>query len=119
RWALPKGKHEVIEDRTVVDVVDIDLVVHIAQFHVGEDGDAPVGVNNASPLPHGKTLDRGVIIVEGKPDLLQVVLTFDASGGLANLLNSGQQQPDEDGDDGDHDQQFNQCEGGAPSRQRM
>src|SRR5262249_2646381 len=43
-------------------------------------------------------------------DLLEVVGTGRAVRGLADLLDSGDQQADQDGDDGDHHQQFDQRE---------
>ena len=45
-----------------------------------------------------------------RADLLHVVAATHAGGGLADLLHRRQQQPDEDGDDGDHDQQFDEGE---------
>src|SRR5207248_369207 len=36
---------------------------------------------------------------------------LDPDGRLADLLDGGQQQPDQDGDDGDDHQQFDECEG--------
>ena len=50
------------------------------------------------------------VVVQGEADLLQVVLALHAGGGLADLLDGGQQQADQDGDDGDHDQQFDERE---------
>ena len=49
-----------------------------------------------------------VIVVQSQPHLLQIVFTLTAAGRLAGLLNRRQQQRYKDGDDGDHDQQFNQ-----------
>ena len=43
-------------------------------------------------------------------ELLHVVLTLHAGGGLADLLDGGQQQADQDGDDGDHHQQLDEGE---------
>jgi hypothetical protein len=51
--------------------------------------------------------------VQGQADLPQVVLALGALGGGADLLDGGQEQADQDGDDGDHDEQFHQREGGA------
>jgi hypothetical protein len=56
--------------------------------------------------------DRGgiaaeiVVIMERQTDLLQVVLAFAASCGLANFLDGRQEQPDQDSDDCDDDEQL-------------
>jgi len=54
--------------------------------------------------------------VGGQRDLLEVVGALDAGGGLAHLLDGGQQEADEDGDDGDHHQQLDQREAGLSQR---
>jgi len=48
--------------------------------------------------------------VTGQAELLEVVGALHACGGLSDLLDGGQQQADEDGDDGDHHQQLDQRE---------
>jgi hypothetical protein len=59
---------------------------------VGEDA----GQRRQAPL--------GIVaVVQGQADLLEVVAAGGAVSGLADLLDAGQQQPDEDGDDGDDD----------------
>src|SRR4029453_4930135 len=57
-----------------------------------------------------KSIERVVVIVEGQPDLLQIVLALGAAGRLPRLLHGRQQERDEHADDGDHDQKLNQCE---------
>src|SRR5262249_60991536 len=52
--------------------------------------------------------------VEGQADLLEVVGALRAPGGLADFLHRGQEQADEDGDDGDHNQQLDEREGATP-----
>ena len=52
-----------------------------------------------------------LVVVAGKADLLQVVLAGHPVGGLPDLLDSGQQQADQDGNNGDDDQQLNEREG--------
>jgi hypothetical protein len=47
--------------------------------------------------------------VQCQPDLLQVVLALGPVSGFTGLLNSGQEQTDEDREDGNHHQDFNQC----------
>ena len=51
-----------------------------------------------------------VIIVQRQADLLEVVRTAHAIGGLAHLLHGGEEQTNQDGDDGNHDQQFDERE---------
>jgi len=51
--------------------------------------------------------------VDGQPDLLQVVLALHAVGRLPDLLDGGQQEADQDGDDGDDDEQLNERKGTA------
>jgi len=58
-----------------------------------------------------------VIVVKGHAELLQLATALHASGGLADLLNGGQEQADQDGDDGDHHQQLDQGEAGEPASQ--
>ena len=45
-----------------------------------------------------------------RPICLRLLALLHARGGLADLLDGGQQQADEDGDDGDDDEQFDQRE---------
>ena len=56
-----------------------------------------------------------VVVVRGQGDLVQVVRTADAVGGLADFLDGGQEQPDQDADDGDDDQQLDQREPTRPA----
>ena len=49
-----------------------------------------------------------VVVVQGQSELLDVVLAAHAGRGLAHLLNSRQQQADQDRDDGDHHEQLDQ-----------
>ncbi len=48
--------------------------------------------------------------MDGDGELLQVVDRLRACGRSANLLDGRQQQTNQDGDDGDHDQQFDERE---------
>src|SRR5437867_1778529 len=54
-------------------------------------------------------------VVDAQADLLEVVAALDPPGRLATLLYGGQQQRHEDADDGDHDEQLDQGEGGPPA----
>ena len=58
----------------------------------------------------GEALVGRVVVVDGQADLLEVVLALQPGRGLADLLDGGEQQPDQDRDDGDHDEQLDQGE---------
>src|SRR5262249_58416931 len=65
----------------------------------------------------GRQGDLGVVVVaEGQAELLEVVGALHPRGGVADLLDGGEEQADEDGDDRYHHQQLDQCEGLAPAR---
>src|SRR5262249_30754950 len=51
---------------------------------------------------------------DGQTKILQLVLTLCPSRGFTHLLHGGHQQANQDGDDGDHDEQFDQCESASP-----
>jgi hypothetical protein len=51
-----------------------------------------------------------VVAVHGDAELLEVVLALQARGRLADLLDGGDQQADQDGDDRDDHQQLDQRE---------
>src|SRR5262249_45823785 len=64
--------------------------------------------------------DRQVVVdvveaVQRQAELLEVVGALDARGGLAHLLDGGEQQADEDGDDRDDDEQLDQRERDPPA----
>ena len=65
-----------------------------------------------------QTFAVGLVVVASQGDLLEVVRALQAGGGLADLLDGGQQQADQDGDDGDDHQQFDQSEGATGTRTR-
>ena len=69
-----------------------------------------VGVDLAAKRGGRKTPELVVIGVQGQPNLLEVVFALDAPGCLTRRLHCGEQQPDEDRDDRDHDQEFDQRE---------
>ena len=66
-------------------------------------------VNLTVRTPRKRQVDV-VVIVHCQPDLLQVVFALGATSGRASLLNGRKQQRNQDRYDGDHDQQFDQCE---------
>ncbi len=59
-----------------------------------------------------------VIVVHRQADLLEVIFAGKQIGGLANLLDRGQQQGDQHADDRDHDEQFDQGERSSGRRGR-
>ncbi len=70
----------------------------------------------ASEAPSGNELVRGVVIVQGQTDLLQVVDALRTAGGLTSRLHGGQEECDQHGDDGDDDKQLDQRECSTYSR---
>src|SRR5262249_53153432 len=71
---------------------------------------------DALDVKTGHVAEGALEVVGGQGDLLEVVLALHAGGGLADLLDGGQQQTNQDGDDRDHDEQFDQRE---PPRPRV
>ena len=59
----------------------------------------------------GRAAMGAFVIVDGQAELLEVVLALGSPGGLAGLLNGGEQEGDQDRDDGDDDQELNEREG--------
>src|SRR5262249_52713106 len=55
-------------------------------------------------------LEAVVVVLPRQGDLLDVVLAGGAVGALTHLLDGGDEQADEDGDDGNHHQQLDQRE---------
>lgn len=51
-----------------------------------------------------------LVVVNGQSDLFEVVLALSPSSCLPGLLDRRKQQGDQDGNDGDDDEEFNQCE---------
>ena len=60
----------------------------------------------------------GVVVVHPNPDLLEVITAAHAAGGFTSGLYGWEQQPDEDADDGDHNEQLHEreCVSGAIER---
>jgi len=54
-----------------------------------------------------------VVVVQRQADLFEVVGAAHAGGGLADLLDGGEEEADQDGDDRYHLQQLDQREGAA------
>ena len=93
---------------------EVDAPVQVVLLDVGEElaVGRPAGIGSGAgprchvirPLAEGKCLESIVIIVQGQPDLLQVVGALGAVGRFAHFLHGRQQQGDQDANDGDHDQ---------------
>jgi hypothetical protein len=58
----------------------------------------------------GKEFEGAHVIVDPHANLMHVVLTTDARRRRAHLLNGGDKKANEDGNDGNHHQQLDQCE---------
>ena len=56
---------------------------------------------------------RRVEILDRQGELFEVVDALGSAGRLTHLLHGRQEQADEDGNDGDHDEQFDEREGTA------
>src|SRR5262249_52355972 len=77
-------------------------------------------VGAAKGAAHGRQAARLVVaVVQADRDLVDVVAALDPSRRLADLLDGGQQQPNQDGNDGDDDQQLNQREAFTTRRGRL
>src|SRR5262249_1443247 len=59
------------------------------------------------PVRHGgESLVVVVVVVDSQSELFEIIAALHACRRFADLLDGGQQQADEDGDDGDHHQQL-------------
>src|SRR5262249_48628644 len=87
------------------------LLLEVRQQRV-EDVDKSAGA--AVVVPDARHLLRGIgAVVDGEADLLDVVGALHASRRLADFLNGGGQEAEENGNDGNHDQQFDEREAGT------
>src|SRR5262249_14149529 len=76
----------------------------VLRLAVGPQGLATIGTKRRWHEP--AVLTAGV--VDGQAELPQVIKTRNSVRSLADLLDRGEEQPDEHADDGNHDEQFNQ-----------
>src|SRR5581483_6252773 len=106
-----------------VDVVLLDVrqQVHQHPYPLGRVGAgrggggevAAVGIVDVgfgAVVAGGQNPVGSVVVVGGQADLLEIVRAAHSGGGLADLLDGGQQQADQDRDDRDHHQQLDQRE---------
>src|SRR5262249_55085755 len=89
----------------------LGLLVEVVLLDVRQDEAGPADAVAEDFLAAGRQrLIRVVVVVHGQAELLEVVLALDAGGGLAHLLHRRQQEPDQDGNDGDYHQQLDEGE---------
>src|SRR5260370_38833 len=88
-------------------------LLSLARVAVESALSAPLQYNSKMSAAHA-ALGEGtvdiMIVVASQSHLLEVVLAFHAVGGLAHFLHGRQEQPNQDGNDGDHHQQLDQGE---------
>jgi hypothetical protein len=64
-------------------------------------------------IKRGKSPVRRFIVVHGECKLANVVAALHSTSRLASRLYRGQQQPNKNANDGNHDKEFNESEGAA------
>src|SRR5262249_37666027 len=91
-------------------LAEVDQLVNAVLLQVGQeedvDGVTAACARGGEGAAGWELPGVGLVIVQGQADLVQIVLTGHLVGGLADPLDGGDQQPDQDGDDGDHDEQL-------------
>ena len=114
------NKHLVRGRLTGCSIVSIaveheEAIVDIFCFHVGHDQVVPTESLVLIHLPRiGEGIVGVVIIMHGQDNLMEIVLAAHAVGRFADLLHGRQQQPDQNGNNGDNHKQFDQCKPLAP-----
>src|SRR5262249_36514475 len=103
-------------------LLEVDLPIDVVLFEEGQQlrGPAParphvvvwgaVGIRVAIDVAGREATVDALVGVERQPDLLEVVGALQASRRLADLLDGGQQQADQNADDGDDNEQLDQGE---------
>src|SRR5262249_50802556 len=102
--------------RVPVDVESV-LPEQVVLFDVRQDLRRPrmsheaLGRRGEFAFPRRRELaHRVMVVVQSEPQLFEVVAALHAVGRLADLLDRGKEQANEDRDNGDYDQQFDQRE---------
>ena len=134
RWHQHFGEHRLTAHggRTLVDFdrgLDRVTVERVEPRHVEANLAEQVVLLDVRQQPHRPRVARAGVadsaevhrelavgaleVVQPEAELLQVVLALHPGRRLPHLLHGGEQQADQDGDDGDHHQQFDQGEPGA------
>src|SRR5262249_18530392 len=90
--------------RALIEFVEgiLLLEVRVQEEHKGEARSRP----RQWPVilgAEGKLLVGAVVVVQGQADLVEIVLAFEAVGGLADFLDGREQNADQDRDEGDDD----------------
>src|SRR5262249_49584898 len=99
-----RGLH-LLPDRALLDVGQQEG----EQADVLEGGaGGPGRVRVGAQIPRRQLLEVVVVVVGGQADLLEVVLALHPRRRVADLLDRGQEQADEEGNDGNHHQQLDQ-----------
>src|SRR5262249_19447065 len=89
----------------------LGLLGTVILLDVREEEAGPADLVAELFLPTGRQrFLRVVVVVHGQADLLEVVGAAHAGGGLAHLLDGGDEEPDQNGDDRNHHQQLDQRE---------
>jgi hypothetical protein len=104
---------------------EIEGRVEVPLVQEGEDLRDPAELVALAVVANGSSLVdaagrehavRRVIVVQREAKLHQMVLALRAAGGFTRLLHRGEQQCNQDGNDGDHDEQLDQREAAVTRR---
>src|SRR5262249_10186564 len=91
------------------------LLVKVVLLDVGKDQDRPGGAAILVQTAGGEEAVVAVEVVDGQPELAEVVGAGAAVGGLAHSLDGRHEECNEYGDDGNDDQQLDQREADVPA----
>ena len=92
----------------------VNLLGQVVEFEVRQQSDEDRTLKRIDV--HAREMAPRVLkVVQGEADLLEIVLALDAVAASRTLLDRGQQQADQDGDDRDDDEQFDQRHPAASS----
>ena len=121
RWAAIGGQRGRIRHR-IGGVGGTDVPVNLVKqwclIHEGQNACLSRKITSPGTLCHGEPQVSVMIAVHGDSQLLEVVLALSATSGFACLLNGRQQQGNQNGDNRNHDQQFDQRKTAVTIRSR-
>eukprot|EP01136_Pigoraptor_vietnamica_P013314 Opistho-1_new@54167 len=97
--------------------VQVELREDLPLFEEREEVEPPAVLDAVGPgRAHGREVAVGaLVVVKAQADLLEVVLARAAGRRLADLLDGGEEEADQDGDDRNHHQEFNQGKSRTPA----